>query len=85
MYTIGDEVTVNDRMQHSYEYLISAKLGSDFGNGFEPYFSPETMLKVGIFEGKFCNDCQAAGSRMRNPETPRTQQSTTLVLRVANL
>ena len=58
MYKIGDIVTVNDRMQQSYEYLISAKMGSNFENQFEPYFRPDTMLEMGIFEGKYCNDCQ---------------------------
>ena len=58
MYKIGDIVTVNDKMQQSYEYLISAKMGSNFENQFEPYFRPDTMLEMGIFEGKYCNDCQ---------------------------
>ena len=58
MYKIGDIVTVNDKMQQSYEYLISAKMGSNFENQFEPYFRPDTMLGMGIFEGKYCNDCQ---------------------------
>ena len=58
MYKIGDIVTVNDKMQCSYKYLISENFGSNFENKFEPYFSPNTMLKMGIFEGKYCNDCQ---------------------------
>ena len=58
MYKISDIITVNDRMQQSYEYLISAKMGSNFENQFEPYFRPDTMLEMGIFEGKYCNDCQ---------------------------
>ena len=58
MYKIGDKVTVNDRMQRSYEYLISETTGSNFEYEFQPYFSPEVMLEMGIFEGKYCNDCQ---------------------------
>ena len=58
MYKIGDKVTVNDRMQNAYEYLISERTGSNFGYEFEPHFSPEEMLTMGIFEGKYCNDCQ---------------------------
>lgn len=49
---------MNDRMQRSYEYLIVASTGSDFGPGFEPYLSPPEMLAMGVFEGKYCNDCR---------------------------
>ena len=58
MYRIGDKVNVNDRMQIDYEYLISERTGSNFGYDFAPHFSPEVMLKMGVFEGKYCNDCQ---------------------------
>ena len=58
MYRIGDKVTVNDKMQSAYEYLISETTGSNFGYEFAPHFNPEVMLKMGVFEGKYCNDCQ---------------------------
>ncbi len=58
MYEIGDRIVVDDRMQHSYEYEISAPAGADFGSGFEPYYTPKAMLEMGVFEGKYCNDCR---------------------------
>ena len=59
MYKIGDKVIVNDRMQRSYEYDVSERPGNNFGPGFEPHLSPKEMLQMGIFEGKYCNDCKA--------------------------
>jgi len=57
MHKIGDIITVNDSFQTNYEYLISAKIGNHFQVKFNPYFSPKKMLSLGIFEGKYCNDC----------------------------
>ena len=59
MYKVGDTVTVNDRMQISYQYEISAPYGSAFEDGFAPYYTPKEMLEMGVFEGKYCNDCRA--------------------------
>lgn len=58
MYRIGDTVIVNDGMQRNYRYMIAARIGEDFMSGFEPQFSPQEMLAMGIFEGKYCNDCR---------------------------
>jgi hypothetical protein len=55
---IGDKVTVNDRMQKSYEYVVSESIGKNLDPSFEPYLSPKEMLQMGIFEGKYCNDCR---------------------------
>ncbi len=57
IYDIGDIIVVNDRMQMDYKYLIDAPTGKQFAVGFDPYFSPKQMLELGIFEGKYCNDC----------------------------
>lgn len=59
MYKIGDTVTVNDKMQSSYRYCIEAALGCDFAHDFEPHFTPKEMLELGVFEGKYCNDCRS--------------------------
>jgi len=57
MYQIGDWVTVDDRMQTGYRYRIAAPAGRDFDAGFTPRFTPAEMLALGVFEGKYCNDC----------------------------
>lgn len=57
MYGIGEIVEVNDRFQAGYSYTISEEYGSAFVNGFEPKYSPREMLEMGIFEGKYINDC----------------------------
>ncbi|MGH1398698.1 MAG: hypothetical protein ACRBCT_05740 [Alphaproteobacteria bacterium] len=58
MYAIGDKVTVNDRMQTDYTYRIDAPMGEDFAPKFIPHFTPKEMLALGVFEGKYCNDCR---------------------------
>jgi len=58
MVKIGDIVVVNDRMQSDYRYEIVARSGRDFADGFAPHFSPMEMLELGVFEGKYCNDCR---------------------------
>lgn len=57
MYEIGDWVTVDDRMQTGYRYRIAAPAGAEFDPRFAPRFSPAEMLALGVFEGKYCNDC----------------------------
>lgn len=57
-YTIGAVVTVNDRMQRGYRYTLSAPVGKRFDPEFTPFFTPKQMLELGIFEGKYCNDCR---------------------------
>lgn len=57
MYKIGDWVTVDDRMQTGYRYRIAAPEGKEFDSRFTPRFSPAEMLELGVFEGKYCNDC----------------------------
>jgi hypothetical protein len=45
-------------MQRDYQYKIVARIGKDFISGFRPRFSPGEMLAMGVFEGKYCNDCR---------------------------
>ena len=58
MYAIGETVIVKDRMQRDYQYEIVAPAGKDLMTGFTPYLSPAEMLSMGVFEGKYCNDCR---------------------------
>ena len=54
---IGDVIHVNDTMQTDYSYVLSEPMGEDFAPGFEPHLTPQEMLEMGVFEGKYCNDC----------------------------
>ncbi|MCB2095510.1 MAG: hypothetical protein H6901_10185 [Rhodobacteraceae bacterium] len=56
---IGDVIEVNDRMQSGYCYRLSAPSGRDFADDFRPCHSPKEMLAMGVFEGRYCNDCRA--------------------------
>jgi len=56
--TIEDMIAVNDKMQSGYEYELIAPAGSNFDERFTPFFSPKEMLQLGVFEGKYPNDCQ---------------------------
>jgi len=50
-------ITVNDKMQTGYSYTRLAPMGQQFGDGFTPHFTPKEMLHLGVFEGKYLNDC----------------------------
>ena len=54
---VGDIIEVNDRMQSNYSYELVAPVGKDFSNRFMPFYTPKEMLAMGVFEGKYCNDC----------------------------
>jgi hypothetical protein len=57
-YKPGRLITVNNKMQqNSYRYMLSAKPGKSFAAGFKPQLSPAKMLQMGVFEGKYLNDC----------------------------
>jgi hypothetical protein len=54
---IGDIIEVNDKMQTGYRYELAAPVGEECSNEFQPFYSPQQMLEMGVFEGKYCNDC----------------------------
>lgn len=52
------KINVHDRMQKDYVYHLSEEIGQNFAPIFTPYFSPKEMLALGVFEGKYLNDCR---------------------------
>lgn len=46
-------------MQSGYAYDLTAPPGAGFGAGFRPHFTPAQMLEMGVFEGRYLNDCTA--------------------------
>jgi hypothetical protein len=52
------QVEVSDRMQQDYCYHLDSPMGEDFAEGFTPFYTPAEMLALGVFEGKYLNDCR---------------------------
>jgi len=46
-------VVVNDRMQKGYRYQLSATTGRNFASDFKPELTPQQLLKLGVFCGKY--------------------------------
>jgi len=57
-YRVGRSITVNDKMQKNYTYQLSQPYGdlSDKPE-FAPELTPPQMLSMGVFEGRYLNDC----------------------------
>ena len=51
-------IHVNDSMQQGYSYALSAPVGKEFGEGFEPELTPKEMLALGVCGGKYMTDTQ---------------------------
>ena len=49
-------VIVNDRMQKGYRYRLTAPIGRNFDPEFKPDLSPQEMLRLGVFCGKYITD-----------------------------
>lgn len=52
-------IRVNDRMQQGYEYELVEPEGRNFDPCFKPDLTPIEMLELGIFGGRYMNDCLA--------------------------
>ena len=57
-YQPGQTIRVFDRMQSAYSYELVARVGQGFAVDFNPDLTPAEMLRMGVFEGKYCNDCR---------------------------
>jgi hypothetical protein len=53
------QIVVDDLMQQAYEYVLVAPAGLDFAVGFEPELTPDQMLHLGVFGGRYLTDCRA--------------------------
>jgi hypothetical protein len=56
---VGDVITVDDKMQRGYRYSLEGPVGRAFDPSFKPALTPAEMLRHGVFEGKYMNDCRA--------------------------
>lgn len=52
------EIHVNDHMQKGYHYILTDPVGQGFHPDFTPDLSPKEMLEMGVFGGKYMNDCR---------------------------
>lgn len=52
------KILVNDKFQKGYEYQLIEPVGENFSADFRPELTPCEMLNLGVFGGKYLNDCQ---------------------------
>ena len=52
------KIIINDKMQKNYTYETSEPIGQNFAPDFLPELTPAEMLHMGVFEGKYLNDCR---------------------------
>jgi hypothetical protein len=50
-------VIVNDKMQTNYRYELTEPTGKNFHVEFKPELTPNEMLELGVFGGKYMTDC----------------------------
>jgi len=51
-------IVVNDLMQQGYTYLLTEPMGTNLAPGFSPDLTPQQMLELGVFGGKYMTDCR---------------------------
>lgn len=51
------KIIVNDKMQKNYVYILSEQPGKNFDKNFKPELTPQEMLELGVFGGKYMTDC----------------------------
>ncbi|HEY9035657.1 MAG TPA: hypothetical protein VIM96_02995 [Pseudomonadales bacterium] len=51
-------VRVNDKMQQGYTYALTERMGENMDARFLPELTPKAMLELGVFGGKYLNDCR---------------------------
>ena len=53
------KISVNDKMQSGYTYNLISPIGENFSTIFKPELTPKEMLFLGVFGGKYLNDCKS--------------------------
>ncbi len=53
------KITVSDKMQDGYSYVLTEPMGEGFAIDFKPFYTPREMLEMGVFEGCYMTDCRA--------------------------
>lgn len=51
-------IHVSDSMQDGYSYQLVEAMGENFADEFKPELTPVEMLALGVFGGKYLNDCK---------------------------
>ncbi len=51
-------VIVYDKMQQGYTYTCTEPIGKNFSPDFQPDLTPQEMLALGVFGGKYMTDCR---------------------------
>lgn len=51
------KIIVNDLMQKNYIYYLTKPIGRCFDKNFQPELTPQQMLALGVFGGKYMTDC----------------------------
>lgn len=55
---MNKKIVVNDKMQKNYTYYLTQPMGQNFSSMFHPQLTPQEMLEMGVFWGKYMTDCQ---------------------------
>lgn len=51
-------ITVKNKMQKRYKYVLTEPIGKNFDETFNPDLSPKEMLELGVFGGRYIRDCK---------------------------
>ena len=71
------KVVVNDLMQQGYEYWLTEAAGRNFHPDFTPELTPQEMLELGVFGGKYMTDCPMNSRRSGSQGRALIRRATT--------